>query len=723
MASMTPTPPRNRTPLTAVASSRRLRLGITAFAALLVAGTAIRIAGDLQQAYERTLSEAAAHADTLLTSLDEHLTQTLRGADAVAELAQGEAEAAWREGGFDTPALFRAFQRLHRGAPFLSTVGLADAHGRGVVHSLSPAPPGTDVSQRGYFIFHSASESPETRVNTVVRSAITGRAIVPVTRRLNDSEGRFTGIVLASLDSAYFQKFYGRVHGPGETLGLIAADGTLLTRLPEESDAVRPLEAMPLLRRELRDRPAGWFPQPAREQGPRQHVYYRRASEADFVFVLARDDESLFAHWREEVRESAVKAAIALLTVLVFASLLIRASLRQERLTRELDDSQARFRDFAEASSDWMWESGPDHRFIRFTGEAGRLGEIQRAALGKSSLDLADPQRLPPDWRRHVEDLEARRPFRDFAYRIVLSEGDVRYVKTSGKPIYAADGEFLGYRGTGSDITDAVRAEEERRALEERLRHRQRLEAVGTLAGGMAHEINNKLVPIVAFSELMLADAPADSKDRAPLSKIRQAANRIRDLVSHVLAMSRSETPGRTIVELRTVAAGAVDLLRATLPPNVALILEAETAGRILGNAGQIEQALVNLCTNAAHAIGNRPGEIRIALDETAAADGGQVRLRVGDTGGGMPPEVLPRIFEPFFTTKGVGEGTGLGLAIVHGIVTGHGGRMDVDSQVGRGTVFTILLPRAPGQEEAGGTSPADASRAAADIPAARLHA
>ena len=248
-----------------------------------------------------------------------------------------------------------------------------------------------------------------------------------------------------------------------------------------------------------------------------------------------------------------------------------------------------------------------------------------------------------------------------------------------------------------TDITSLKNAETQQRELESQLRHTQRLEALGTLAGGVAHELNNTLQPILAFSKIALNKLPPDGVERRRMELIYNASIRGRDLVSKILAFSRKERApsGSVLFSPAAPVREALAMLRSGVPTSIALIDDIEDVPPILGDPSQLHQVVVNLVTNAAHAIGIRPGAIRIGLTVGhASADGPMaVHLTVADNGCGMDPVTRERIFEPFFTTKPVGTGTGLGLSVVHGIVEAHGGTISVASEPGKGTEVDVALP------------------------------
>jgi PAS domain S-box-containing protein len=250
-----------------------------------------------------------------------------------------------------------------------------------------------------------------------------------------------------------------------------------------------------------------------------------------------------------------------------------------------------------------------------------------------------------------------------------------------------------GRVGLWTDVTALKRAEAERRILERQMHHSQRLEALGTLAGGVAHEINNALVPVIALTKMVAGKLPDGSRERRNLDTVVTAAKRSRDLVKQILAFSRKEVEGREYesVDLGAVLHEALRLMRATLPASIGVAEEIAPVPAITGAANQLHQVIVNLMTNAAHAIGHEQGKITVRLQPEA--DGAHLILSIADSGCGMDETTRARIFEPFFTTKQVGEGTGLGLSMVHSIVKDHAGRIAVESAPGQGTRFDIVLP------------------------------
>ena len=255
------------------------------------------------------------------------------------------------------------------------------------------------------------------------------------------------------------------------------------------------------------------------------------------------------------------------------------------------------------------------------------------------------------------------------------------------------------------DLTARKKIEAHRNALEAQLRESHKMQAVGTMAGGIAHDFNNIISAILGNVELARQDAGPTSPALVSLNEIDKAGRRARDLVRQILAFSRNESPKRITIQLSDVVEETIRLLKVTLPPSVEMCVHIDAATPpVLADATQVEQALINLCTNAIQAIGTQRGTVSIELgpereigaDPNARPDSTnrpRVRLAVRDTGGGIAAETQQRIFEPFFTTKPVGQGTGLGLSVVHGIMRTHLGTVEVESTPDTGCVFSLYFP------------------------------
>ncbi len=265
-------------------------------------------------------------------------------------------------------------------------------------------------------------------------------------------------------------------------------------------------------------------------------------------------------------------------------------------------------------------------------------------------------------------------------------------------PVRDASGKTVNYVAVKHDITREVE-------LEDQLRQGQKMEAIGTLAGGIAHDFNNILYAIQGFNEIATAEVPEGSGLQKVHTEIKRAVDRATDLVDQILTFSRKSDVQRVPVRVPRILTEALKMLRATLPASVEFKSAIDpSCGAVLADPTQIHQIIVNLCTNAGHAMGEAGGLLSLRLEEIEVTEnmqgapvdlssGKHIQLTVDDTGSGMEAETIARIFEPYFTTKPRGEGTGLGLSTVHGIVRDCGGAVDVESEVGRGTTFRLFFP------------------------------
>ncbi len=368
--------------------------------------------------------------------------------------------------------------------------------------------------------------------------------------------------------------------------------------------------------------------------------------------------------------------------------------------TRELQQSETRFRHYAESSSDWYWEADADNRYTEITGQHLYSDQWQlENIIGKQRIEAASYQsdRENKNWAEHIADLEAHRPFKDFEY-LMKGDGEDRWVRVSGKPRYSQEGEFLGYGGTGLDITQHKKSE----GL---LRRSQKMDAVGQLTAGIAHDFNNILGIIIGNLDLLKNQVSSDDKVLKRVTTINKSASRASELIKQLLSFSRLQATDVAACDLNLIIQDMDSLIKRSITPEIEVDKKLAENLWLTGiNLGDYQDAVLNLILNARDAMpdgGNLTiGTCNSVLDAAFCAQhpnlvaGEYVQLSVIDTGIGMMVEELGKIYDPFYTTKPVGKGTGLGLSMVFGFVTRSNGYIDVHSELGTGTTFDLYLPR-----------------------------
>jgi PAS domain S-box-containing protein len=382
-----------------------------------------------------------------------------------------------------------------------------------------------------------------------------------------------------------------------------------------------------------------------------------------------------------------------------------------KRAEEILQTSERRYSQAISGTSDAIWEWDLDSnktfyspRWYEMLGYSDSMFDMNFDTWE----DLCHSEDVQPTIDRIQQALsEPESKGYEVEFRMRAKAGDWRWILGRGKVVKRDyKGRPLILSGTNTDITDRLRAEEEKEKLQAQLRQAQKMEAIGTLAGGIAHDFNNLLTVIIGCTELGLMNLSVEDPTRQHLIQVQQAGKLAADLVQQILSFSRQTEQEPNLIQPAVIVKEALKMLRASVPTTIQIQQDIERdQGTILADPTNFHQILMNLCTNAAHAMGEKGGVLKITLGkvqvEVDEADhypelnpGPYIKLSVSDTGHGIEPKVLDHIFDPYFTTKKLGEGTGLGLAVVFGIVKSYQGDIKVRSELGKGSTFEVLLPR-----------------------------
>ena len=392
---------------------------------------------------------------------------------------------------------------------------------------------------------------------------------------------------------------------------------------------------------------------------------------------------------------------LALLTWLLMTAQ-ARAHSVARAMTGELRGSEERYRRIVETASEGIWLVNQSGRLTFANPKLLQmLGRAAPEVLGRPLTEFVDAR----DHGAGAAHL-GRPDTREWqGIRLLRHDGTELWVSVSTAPLSDAAGAPIGSLGMATDITERKQSQAKGELLEAQLRESQKMEAIGTLAGGIAHDFNNILAAILGNVALTRQHLAQDHAATNGLDQIERAGVRARSLVQKILAFSRMQPHALVSQPMRPLVEDAIVLLRSTLPSPIELTLAlTDTPLQVGADATNIQQILMNLCTNAWHAMQGSTGRITIGLDRVEVdADaahalgeippGAYAHLSVADNGSGMSEATRARVFEPFFTTKRVGEGTGLGLSVVHGIVIAHHGAITVDSTPGRGSTFHLYFP------------------------------
>ena len=695
-------------------TSRRLSLTGFLLIGITIGGAALAI----WDRYADTLAHTTGETAKLSLVLGEQTARSIQAIDLVLQEMQAKVLAA----GISNADEFRRtmgtramheflFERL-KNLPQARAIGLVSSDGWLVNGSRLWPIPAVQLSDRDYYQHFRDSDDPGLFISVPGRELMSGRSTFFLGRRVNGPDGAFTGIVLALVDAQYFEEFYRAIStSEGDAIALFRRDGTLLTRHPRFEMAEMKMPAQSPWYATV-TKGGGTYRTPGFIGGMPLIISARPLGEYPLVITVGVAESTAFAAWH---REALLIAMAALCASVGFAILFAALASRSRRLERQaaelgqvaqaLRESEARFRDFATITSDWLWETDPEHRFTYVSESIRRFGQNPDNTIGHTRFEMiAESDRDPDKWKEHRAMLERRSPFRDFVYTRKFMDDREQIVSISGIPVFDDSDAFVGYRGTARDVTAQVLSE--RRLRDAKIAAEAANVAKSQFLANMSHELRTPLNAIIGFSDMLAlgltGELPAHRLDHAHQLEyariINQSGQHLLDIVNDLLDLAKIDA-GKFVVD-----AGETDPYQlanccaeivgeAAQAAGLRLVIECEPGlPPVIADERRLKQVLLNLLTNSIKFTGSG-GSVVLAVRH--AEDGG-IAFDVRDTGIGMTPEEISIALQPFGQLDGGlnrrHEGTGLGLPLARSLVELNGGTLDIRSEKGRGTTVTVRL-------------------------------
>jgi PAS domain S-box-containing protein len=692
-------------------TSRRITLS----GLVLIALTILAAAAAIWDRREEAIAHSRQEMSRLSLLLAQQTARSIQTVDLVLQETQARVLAAGIDSSDElkrqmgTEALHQFFAQRLQSIPQSSGLGLVGADGVMVNDAKQwPAPP-LNLRDRDYYAHFRDHDDKGVFISAPAINRIGHRWSFFLSRRIDGPNGQFLGIAVGLIDIGYLEQFYGAVTtGEGDAIALYRGDGTLLAQQPPLGENIGS------------KLPAGslWYPAvanggatyrtPGLASGSPRIVSARPLQEYPLVVNAGVAEKAALAGWRREatfIGLAAIGAAIGF--ALLFRALAAR-SRELERHTAELRlaadalrDSQARFHDFARTSSDWFWETDCEHRLTFLSEEIRGFSRDPKRNIGRTRQDLAADTATDADkWREHTAALNRHEAFRDFVYtlRAIDGRGEM-IVAVSGRPVFDANAQFLGYRGTSRDVTEKILAE---RALRDAKMAAEAANiAKSQFLANISHELRTPLNAIIGFSEMLslgiVGSMSAQQQEYAEI--VTSSGKHLLGIVNDLLDLAKIDA-GRLELEeqrirLPVFAEDCVDIVRErALEVELSLSIECgPDLPLLVADPRRLKQVVLNLLSNAIKF--TRPGG-RVTLGLQRGEDRG-VALYVRDTGIGMTPDEIAVALEPFGQVDaGLSrrhDGTGLGLPLARSLVELHGGSLRIDSRKGQGTTVTALLP------------------------------
>ena len=687
-----------------VRGGRRLWL----ICAVLVAATLATGAGVIWQLRQNAFANAQRELTNLGIVLAEQTSRTIQSVDLVVSEIQSQATSlgALSPGQYQERLASDDFHQLMtahmRNLPQAEAIVVVAANGALLNWSRQQPVPEMNFSDRDYFRQLHDQDDTAAYIVGPIEGRLAGVWLIGIIRRINGPDGRFLGLVGGLIRTEFLEGFYQTISMlPGEAVTLIRRDGIIIAGEPAgvEKRGKRVAAESPWY--ELVANGGGSYRSPGHFTPVRHVVTVHPLHDYPLVVDVNMSEFALLMGWYEQsigIVLATISVAFGLLVLFgVIAGQFERQETQNARLNQTalaLRASEKKLQSFAEISADWFWEQDADLRFSRDS----KIPLVSRPTdVGMTRWDFADPAMDPRRWDAHKADLAARRPFRDFRWERLAIDGKRRYMSSSGDPVFDDAGNFLGYRGTGRDITPDVEAAKELRVAKDRAEAANR--AKSEFLANMSHELRTPLHAIIGFAELIHTQAVGHIRDKYVewSGDILNSGRHLLDVINGVLELSRIEAGRYDLsddrVDLTVVVRACMGMLRLQAEANQIQFDCALDGTVLLADRRAIKQIMLNLLTNAVK-FTPAGGAVSIRVE---TEPNGALTLVVADTGIGIEPAALAALCEPFTQADASISrkygGTGLGLAISRKLLALHDGGLTIESSPGRGTTVRVTFP------------------------------
>lgn len=692
----------------------RVRIVGVVLAVLILATAGIAV-WDL---HRRTLNEASDDIRNLGGVLAEQTSRYVKSIDMVLQDAQlrswalgvTTADQFRRDMGTEETGHFLRDRMLN--LPEAHAIALFDADGAALLRTTG-LPTTFSVKDRPSFQHLRDHADSGLLIREPALSRGQGRMTIFMARRINGPDGGFLGVAEVAIDIDYLLGFYKAItHDGAFRVTLLRDDGVILASYPPVAGGiVRVSAGSPWF--SLLAAGGGAFRSPGIFRGIPSIVSVSPVGSFPLVINASISEFAALTMWREQAKYTIGTAALLAGAVIAMFLMSERQLRRQQvqnailsRTAEELRTSELQLRESEkrleraqEIAGIGYWElslASGEHAWSKNLRGSHEFPFGSDAGLGaRASCIPAGELQAKRAW---IADLRAGRQRDPIEFRTIESDGTAKTFRIEGRPVAGVDGTVIGLIGTTQDVT-------RQRQIENQLAQSQKMEAIGALTGGMAHDFNNVLGVIIGNLDLLQRLIKADPTAEEICGEARDGAVRCADLIRRLLAFARRQPLNPAKIDVNALVNETVHLLRRTIGEDIAVHVSPDAATwPVIADATQLEAALVNLATNARDAM-PKGGELRIATRNTEldtdyaalhpdVAPGEYVVIEISDTGTGISQDIINRVFDPFFTTKSPGQGTGLGLSMVFGFVKQSGGHISVYSESGKGTTFRIYLPR-----------------------------